>query len=85
MCPPNRISSQGSGTPAGTISVKTSEWDMFCNGMRFLPDGRAFIVGGTLQYDPFFGEARTAFYDPTNTLTCGSPWPTVAGIQPPLS
>ena len=31
-------------------------WDMFCNGMVVLPDGRVFINGGNLQYDPFHGE-----------------------------
>jgi hypothetical protein len=39
-------------------------WDMFCNGMIVLPDGRPFIVGGNLQYDPFFGWKRTSIYDP---------------------
>jgi hypothetical protein len=39
-------------------------WDMFCNGMSVLPDGRVFINGGNLQYDPFFGEPRSAAYDP---------------------
>ena len=34
----------------------TFAWDMFCNGMSVLPDGRVFINGGNLQYDPFFGE-----------------------------
>jgi hypothetical protein len=32
--------------------------------MVILPDGRAFIDGGTIQYDPFFGQPRTAVYDP---------------------
>ncbi len=55
---------------AGTINVQTSAWDMFCNGMVVLPDGRPFVLGGTIQYDPFFGQPRTAIYDPaTNTLT----------------
>jgi Domain of unknown function (DUF1929)/Legume lectin domain/Chitobiase/beta-hexosaminidase C-terminal domain/PKD domain len=55
---------------AGTINVQTSVWDMFCNGMIVLPDGRPLVLGGTLQYDPFFGQPRTAIYDPlTNTLT----------------
>jgi hypothetical protein len=31
--------------------------------MVVLPDGRPFIVGGTLQYDPFFGQPRTAAFD----------------------
>jgi len=38
---------------------------MFCNGMVVLPDGRALINGGTLQYDPFHGELRSAVYDLT--------------------
>src|SRR5437667_6279473 len=45
-------------------------WDMFCNGMVVLPDGRPFINGGTLQYDPFYGEKRSAVFDPsTNVFT----------------
>jgi hypothetical protein len=39
-------------------------WDMFCNGMIVLPDGRPFVMGGNLQYDPFFGWTRTSAYDP---------------------
>ena len=43
---------------------------MFCNGMVVLPDGRVFINGGNLQYDPFFGEPRNAVFDPaTGTFT----------------
>src|SRR2546427_12951333 len=40
-------------------------WDMFCNGMVVLPDGRPLINGGNLQYDPFRGEPRNAVYDPS--------------------
>jgi len=48
-----------------TISAPVPQsWDMFCNGMIVLPDGRPFIVGGNLQYDPFFGWKRTSIYDP---------------------
>lgn len=50
----------------GTISTQPVSWDMFCNGMVVLSDGRAFINGGTLQYDPFHGELRSAVYDPSN-------------------
>src|SRR4030095_1112363 len=50
---------------AGTITVQDILWDVFCNGMAFLPDGRALIVGGTEQYDPFYGEARATVFDPT--------------------
>jgi hypothetical protein len=39
-------------------------WDVFCNGWAFFPDGRCFVIGGTAQYDPFKGEARTTVFDP---------------------
>jgi fibronectin type 3 domain-containing protein len=48
----------------GTISTQPVAWDMFCNGMIVLPDGRPFVMGGTLQYDPFFGETHTSIFDP---------------------
>ena len=55
---------------AGTISTQPVAWDMFCNGMVVLADGRPFVMGGTLQYDPFHGELKTATYDPvTSTFT----------------
>ena len=55
---------------AGTIVTQPLAWDMFCNGMSVLPDGRVFINGGSLQYDPFFGEPRSAVFDPvTSTFT----------------
>ena len=45
-------------------------WDMFCNGMVILPDGRPFVFGGTLRYDPFLGEPRASAFDPaTETFT----------------
>lgn len=60
-----------------TIDTFTITWDMFCNGMIVLPDGRPFVLGGTLSYDVdkkhgFFGEPRTALFDPTaGTFTNG--------------
>jgi hypothetical protein len=50
---------------SNTITTQTQSWDMFCNGMIVLPDGRPFIMGGNLQYDPFFGWNRTSIYNPT--------------------
>ncbi len=48
-----------------TVTTTTVGWDMFCNGMIVLPDGRPFIIGGNLQYDPFFGlAANIPIYDP---------------------
>ncbi len=48
----------------GSIATQTLAWDMFCNGMVMLPDGRAFVNGGNLQYDPFHGQLRSAAFDP---------------------
>src|ERR1700730_18235762 len=48
----------------GTVTTQAVGWDMFCNGMIVLPDGRPFVMGGTLQYDPFHGEPRTSVFDP---------------------
>ena len=38
-----------------TVTTGTQSWDMFCNGMIVLPDGRPFIIGGTFKYDVFRG------------------------------
>ena len=54
----------------GNITQFNVSWDMFCNGMVVLPDGRAFINGGTLAYDPFEGSQRSSIFDPaTNTFS----------------
>ena len=67
----------------GLVTTQPISWDMFCNGMSILPDGRPLIVGGTLQYDPFHGDTRTAAYDPaTNSFTTFNRWPWAAGIRP---
>src|SRR5262245_60059861 len=49
---------------AGTIVVQDLLWDLFCNGYSFLSDGRALVIGGSEQYDPFYGEARATVFDP---------------------
>jgi hypothetical protein len=52
-------------TPStATIRTFKIDWDMFCNGMVILPNGRPFVLGGTLKYDPFFGQVHTAAFDP---------------------
>ena len=43
-------------------------WDMFCNGMVVLYDGRPFINGGNLKYDPFWGQPKNAVFDPVTGL-----------------
>jgi hypothetical protein len=48
-----------------TVTTMAVGFDMFCNGMIVLPDGRPFVMGGTLQYDPFHGELKTSAFDQT--------------------
>jgi len=83
-CPPSQ-SGCPSGSPYGpsnnsgallwdpvsaTIAQFSLSWDMFCNGMVVLQDGRALIDGGTIQYDPFYGQPQVAVFDPsTNAFT----------------
>jgi len=51
---------------ANTINIQGVAWDMFCNGMVVLPDGRPFVVGGTLQYNPFHGQPKASVFDPAS-------------------
>jgi hypothetical protein len=53
-----------------TITTFTLAYDMFCNGMVVLPDGHPFVIGGTLRYDPFYGQKLTSTFNPaTATFT----------------
>ena len=63
--PPQSTFNVGIWDPSNnTVTTQTLSWDVFCNGMVVLPDGRPFIMGGNLQYDPFFGWKRTEVFDP---------------------
>ncbi len=71
----------------GVVTTQPVAWDMFCNGMVVLPDGRALVNSGTLQYDPFHGELRSAIYDPANgqftdvqNMAHGRWYPTVTNL-----
>jgi hypothetical protein len=50
----------------GTITPFSVNWDMFCNSMVVLSDGRVLIMGGTLQYDPFHGQLKASLFDPAD-------------------
>jgi hypothetical protein len=52
----------------GLVSTQPVTWDMFCNGMVILPDGRPIVAGGTQQYDPFHGSARVSLYNPATNV-----------------
>jgi hypothetical protein len=56
----------GGGNLTQGVITRTEDltWDVFCNGWAFFRDGRCLIIGGTLQYDPFYGEPRTTVFDP---------------------
>jgi hypothetical protein len=49
---------------AQTITVQQMLWDVFCNGGTFFADGRCMVVGGTVQYGPFYGDPRITVFDP---------------------
>ena len=60
----------------GSISTQRVDWDMFCNGMSAMADGRILINGGTLNYGalapvngasdlPFTGLSNTSIFDPS--------------------
>src|SRR5207237_8180608 len=36
---------------AGTFNNYTTPWDLFCNGMSYLPDGRLILTGGNKRYE----------------------------------
>ena len=55
---------------AQTFNQLSLSWDMFCNSMTVLQDGRVFVNGGTKRYDAFLGEIRSSIFDPaTNAFT----------------
>src|SRR5947209_3357317 len=63
--PNNKIFEAGVWDPTkDTVDTFRLNWDMFCNGMVVLPDGRPFVLGGTIKYDNFLGEPRTATFSP---------------------
>ena len=60
---------------AGKITTQRVSWDMFCNGMSLMQDGRVLINGGTASYGslavvggasdtPFTGLPNSAIFDP---------------------
>ena len=70
-----------------TFATQPVAWDMFCNGMAVLSDGRAFVDSGTLQYDPFHGQLKSAIYDPATgqftdaqNMAHGRWYPTVTNL-----
>jgi len=71
----------------GQIVVQTIPWDLFCNGLSFMPDGRALIAGGNLRYNPFRGIKTTTVFDPVTEkfiqvqdMARGRWYPTVVGF-----
>ena len=68
--PPNNSGALLLNPVTGAITQFSLSWDMFCNGMVLLQDGTALIDGGTIQYDPFYGQPQASIFNPaTNTFT----------------
>ena len=62
---------------AGKITTQRVSWDMFCNGMSLMQDGRVLMNGGTASYGslavvggtsdlPFTGLPNSAIFDPAS-------------------
>jgi hypothetical protein len=77
-CPLGPQYSQGAALldlSSGKITTMPTGWDMFCNGMSIMQDGRVLINGGTKGYGslavvgvngeiPFTGLPNTSIFDP---------------------
>jgi hypothetical protein len=71
-CPQGPPYSQGAALmdlSAHKITTLPTSWDMFCNGMSMMQDGRVLINGGTKGYGPgevpFTGLPNTSIFDPS--------------------
>src|SRR6266403_252965 len=75
----------------GVINVQTVPWDLFCNGLSWMPDGRALVAGGTLQYpvnsQGWGGLRTTTVFDPATEkfiqvqdMARGRWYPSVVGL-----
>jgi hypothetical protein len=75
----------------GVINVQTVPWDLFCNGLSWMPDGRALVAGGTLQYPVnghgWGGIRTTTVFDPATEkfiqvqdMARGRWYPSVVGL-----
>jgi hypothetical protein len=72
--PSNLAFQSGIWDPAnGNFVTFGASWDMFCNGMTVMPDGRALIAGGTIQYNPFLGAKNAGIFDPSNSSLTNLP------------
>ncbi len=79
-CPQGPQYSQGAALvdlSTNNITTMPTTWDMFCNGMSIMQDGRVLINGGTKAYGalavvgaagdtPFTGLANTSIFDPSS-------------------
>lgn len=51
-----------------TLSQFSVSWDVFCTDMVILEDGRVLLAGGTIQYDPFYGQPQATIFDPQTNM-----------------
>jgi hypothetical protein len=72
------------------VTTFSLEYDMFCNGMVVLPDGRPLVMGGTMQYQPpmWLGLPYTSAFSPesgtftrTATMSGGRWYPTATVLS----
>jgi len=51
-------------TKTATVRTFILAYDMFCSGMVVLPNGSPLVIGGTVKYDPFFGQPLASTFNP---------------------
>jgi len=66
----------------GVVTTQPVAWDMFCNGMVVLPDGRALVNSGRCNTTRFMENCEARFTIPQtgNSPTCRT-WRTGVGTR----
>jgi galactose oxidase-like protein len=92
-CPQQNNYPEGAGVfdlATQTFTTIATDWDMFCNGMSIMPDGRVLLNGGTKTYGelapvgmgsgdlPYLGLPNTSIFDPSSDTFINAP-PTAHG------
>jgi len=86
-CPQGPTYNQGAAlldVQSGNITTLATGWDMFCNGMSIMQDGRVLVNGGTKVYGqlgkvgqagdiPFTGLPNTSIFDPSSESFASAP------------
>jgi len=65
--------STGAFSSQAPPAVSGASIDLFCAGQSFRSDGSLMVVGGTLQYDPFYGLNTAFLFNPSTSQWTQAP------------